>query len=76
MHCVLYTCTDSDELTCTGKLNKQCQVSKLYWCMQAISSLVEGDGSIVQVNDKKLASTLRLKLRFSDTVMHDANGTT
>lgn len=42
--------------------------------MQAVSSLVEGDGSIVQINDKKLASTLRIKLRFSDTVMHDANG--
>lgn len=51
------------------------QTAECDMCMQAISSLVEGDGSIVQVNDKKLASTLRLKLRFSDTVMHDANGT-
>lgn len=48
---------------------------KLFCHLQAISSLVEGDGSIVQINDKKLASTLRIKLRFSDTVMHDANGT-
>ena len=48
---------------------------QLICILQAIGSLVEGDGSIVQVNDKKLASTLRIKLRFSDTVMHDANGT-
>lgn len=43
--------------------------------LQMISDLVDGDGSIIQINDKKLASTLRLKLKFTDTQMHEANGT-
>lgn len=42
--------------------------------MQAIASLVDGDGSIVQINDKKLTITLRVKLKFTDTIMHEANG--
>ena len=43
--------------------------------MQVIGDLVDGDGSIIQINDKKLAATLRLKLKFKDTQMLDANGT-
>jgi len=45
------------------------------YCIQVISDLVDGDGSIIQINDKKLAATLRLKLKFTDTPMLDANGT-
>ena len=48
---------------------------KMNLSMQAISSLVEGDGSIVQINDKKLTTTLRVKLKFTDTHMQEANGT-
>jgi hypothetical protein len=44
-------------------------------CTQVISDLVDGDGSIIQINDKKLSATLRLKLKFTDTPMLDANGT-
>ena len=40
-----------------------------------IGDLVDGDGSIIQINDKKLASTLRIKLKFSDTQMLDVNRT-
>ena len=43
-------------------------------CTQAISSLVDGDGSIVQINDKKLTNTMRVKLKFTDPIMHEANG--
>lgn len=60
----------------------------LLWCMrqatalwlriplasQVIGDLVDGDGSIIQVNDKKLTNTLRLKLKFTDTQMLDSNG--
>ena len=41
--------------------------------LQVIGDLVDGDGSIIQINDKKLASTLRLKLKFTDTQMLDVN---
>lgn len=44
-------------------------------CIQVIGDLVDGDGSIIQINDKKLSATLRLKLKFTDTPMLDANGT-
>ena len=43
--------------------------------VQVIGDLVDGDGSVLQVNDKKLAFTLRLKLKFTDTQMLDVNGT-
>ena len=33
--------------------------------MQAIGDLVE-DGGVVQVNDKKLVSTMRVKLKYTD----------
>ena len=33
---------------------------------QAISSLVDGDGSIVQVNDKGLVAPLRVRLKFKN----------
>ncbi|KAL3150767.1 hypothetical protein ABBQ32_000541 [Trebouxia sp. C0010 RCD-2024] len=42
---------------------------------KVIGDLVDGDGSVLQVNDKKLAFTLRLKLKFTDTQMLDVNGT-
>ncbi|KAL3137662.1 hypothetical protein ABBQ38_004937 [Trebouxia sp. C0009 RCD-2024] len=42
---------------------------------KVIGDLVDGDGSVLQVNDKKLAFTLRLKLKFNDTQMLDVNGT-
>ncbi|DBA91682.1 hypothetical protein WJX77_006601 [Trebouxia sp. C0004] len=42
---------------------------------KVISDLVDGDGSIIQINDKKLAATLRLKLKFTDTPMLDVNVT-
>ena len=50
------------------------QANELH-ALQVISNLVDGDGSIIQINDKKLASTLRLKLKFTDTQMHEVNGT-
>lgn len=31
-----------------------------------IASLVDGDGSVLTVNDKKLAGPLRVRLRFTD----------
>ena len=43
--------------------------------LQVIGDLVDGDGSIIQINDKKLASTLRLKLKFTDTQMLDVDRT-
>lgn len=43
--------------------------------LQVIGDLVDGNGSIIQINDKKLASTLRLKLNFTDTQMLDVNNT-
>ena len=54
-----------------------CTIPAFYMvCLfQVIGDLVDGDGSIIQINDKKLSSTLRLKLRFTDTQMLDANGT-
>lgn len=33
--------------------------------MQVIGDLVE-DGGVIQINDKKLLSTLRVKLKYSD----------
>ena len=39
-----------------------------------IGELVD-DGSIIQINDKKLTSTLRLKLKFTDIQMLNADGT-
>lgn len=36
-------------------------------CVQPIGELVE-DGGIIQVNDKKLVSTMRIKLKYSDLI--------
>lgn len=33
-----------------------------------IGSLVDGDGSVLTVNDKKLAGPLRVRLRFTDAM--------
>lgn len=45
----------------------------LSWAaLQRITELVEGSGSVVQVNDKSLIAPLRVKLIFKDTAM--ANG--
>jgi len=33
-------------------------------CVQKIGELVEGDGSVIAVNDKKLLAPLRVKLKF------------
>lgn len=41
---------------------------------KVIGELVD-DGSIIQINDKKLTSTLRLKLKFTDIQMLNADGT-
>ncbi len=38
--------------------------------LQPISKLVDGDGSVLQVNDPTLVSTVRVKLQFTPTNGH------
>lgn len=37
--------------------------------VQVIAALVDGDGSVVAVNDRKLVAPLRVKLKFKDSIM-------
>ena len=48
-----------------GMRSNQCGLPMIASLMQAIGDLVE-DGGVIQINDKKLLSTLRVKLKYSD----------
>lgn len=39
--------------------------------LQKLVELVDGDGSVIAVNDKKLLAPLRVKLKFKDTEMQN-----
>ena len=53
-------------IACVGRCACYGQGAMLDAALQAIGELVDGDGAIVQVNDRGLTAALRVKLCFAD----------